>query len=297
MLVYTLNMIAPTDVLFVNRDVLYVPNETHSHEFVELEYILSGKGVQTINGKEYPVKRGDVIFIGLKDQHAYYSTNKIEVLNLIIHPTLYDMVQKTLGNIFIDKSCQLPSFLRMTTENYMEVEELILKIEQEFIMEMPGYKQILNNYITILFVDLYRKSLYGEDENQNQQIKKEMTEYINNNYTHIKLSDIAEHFGYTPSYFSKYFKKTMGMSLTNYIQRKRVNNAIRMLVETRYSIEEIISRLGYSDKKNFYHVFKKYTGSTPNEVRKSVFGHDGDLSNKKEAVLPFPRRSGAVSDN
>jgi len=274
MLIYTLNMIAPTDVLFVNRDVLYVPNETHCHEFVELEYIISGTGVQIINGKEYQVKRGDVIFIGLDDVHAYYSTNKIEVLNLIIHPSLYEMVQKTLSNIFVNEPCQLPPFLRMTTEYIMEVENLILKIEDEFNLKNYGYKQVLNNYVTILFIVLYRISLNLFCDDQINNEKKEITEYIESNYRYIKLEDIARHFSYSPSYFSKYFKRIMGLSLTDYVQRKRVNHAIQMLAGTRLSIEEIINEIGYSDKKNFYHIFKKYTGSTPNEIRKNVIGYE-----------------------
>ncbi len=270
MLLYTLNMIAPTDVLFVNRDELYVPSSTHAHEFYELEYIISGTGVQIVNGKTYEVKRGDIIFIDIKDTHSYYSTNKIEVFNVMLHPSLYELVKKTLSNTFIDQSCKIPTFLRMSTENYIEVEELILKIEHEFIRKRAGYKQILNNYVTALFIDLYRKSLHDEDAKEDSDFKKEIVAYINENYINLKLSDIAAHFGYTPAYFSKCFKKVMGITLSDYLQKKKINCALKLLVDTNLSIEEIICELGYSDKKNFYQIFKKYTGSTPNQIRKST---------------------------
>ena len=51
--------------------------------------------------------------------------------------------------------------------------------------------------------------------------------------------------------------------------KKKINTALKLLVETNLSIEDIICQLGYSDKKNFYQIFKKYTGSTPNQIRKS----------------------------
>lgn len=269
MLLYTLNMIAPTDVLFVNRDELYVPSSTHKHEFYELEYIISGTGVQIINGKAYEVKRGDIIFIDIKDMHSYYSTNKIEVFNVMLHPSLYELIKKSLSNIFVDQSCKIPTFLRMSTGNYMEVEELLLKIEHEFIRKRTGYKQILNNYVTALFIDLYRKSLGDEENKIDTDLRKEIIAYINEYYITLKLPDIAAHFGYTSPYFSRSFKKIMGMTFSDYIQKKKINTALKLLVETNLSIEDIICQLGYSDKKNFYQIFKKYTGSTPNQIRKS----------------------------
>ncbi len=269
MLLYTLNMIAPTDVLFVNRDELYVPNSTHAHEFYELEYIISGTGVQIVNGKTYEVKRGDLIFIDIKDTHSYYSTNKIEVFNIIIHPTLYELIKKSLSNTFIDQYSKIPTFLRMSTENYIEIEELILKIEYEFLRKRLGYKQVLNNYVIALFIDLYRKSLHDQSTEEDSELKKEIIAYINDNYINLKLADLAAHFGYSPAYFSKYFKRVMDITLSDYLQKKKINCALKLLVDTNLSIEEIMIELGYSDKKNFYQIFKKYTGSTPNQIRKS----------------------------
>ena len=37
--------------------------EIHTHDFVEIEYVLFGSGVQIINNKEYKVYRGDLIFL------------------------------------------------------------------------------------------------------------------------------------------------------------------------------------------------------------------------------------------
>ena len=37
--------------------------EMHTHDFIEIEYVLSGTGTQIINGQKYKVKRGDVIFL------------------------------------------------------------------------------------------------------------------------------------------------------------------------------------------------------------------------------------------
>ncbi|MHB1452605.1 MAG: AraC family transcriptional regulator [Saccharofermentanales bacterium] len=270
MLYYTLNMIAPSEVLVVNRDILFVPNETHTHEFVEMEYIISGTGVQIINGVEYNVKRGDIVFIDIGDEHSYYSTNKIIVFNLIIHPALYEVIKKSLLSVFIDKSCRIPCFVRVSLENIFEIEELILKIEQEFTKKQDGYKQILNNYLTILFIDIYRKVLYIDMSENDLLAKSEIIDYIDNNYTHFKLSDIAEKFNYTPAYFSKYFKKIMGMTLSSYLHRKKSDLAIKLLINTELSIEEIMRELGYSDKKNFYNIFKIYVGSTPNEIRRSA---------------------------
>ena len=44
--------------------------DVHTHDFIEIEYVLSGSGVQIINGVEYPVRRGDLIYLQKNDYHT-----------------------------------------------------------------------------------------------------------------------------------------------------------------------------------------------------------------------------------
>ena len=57
------------------------------------------------------------------------------------------------------------------------------------------------------------------------------------------------------------------MSLTEYINRKRVDMAIELLKSSDLSVDEISAKVGFYDRSTFYHVFSKITGKTPSDYR------------------------------
>lgn len=69
------------------------------------------------------------------------------------------------------------------------------------------------------------------------------------------------------SYFSTYFKKKTGLSFVNYLQQQRVRKSAELLRTTDLRIYEIALRVGFSDDKYFFKIFKQHYGLTPNEYR------------------------------
>ena len=63
------------------------------------------------------------------------------------------------------------------------------------------------------------------------------------------------------------FKQKFGTSLTEYVGRKRVELAVKLLRETESSVDEIAHKTGFSDRSTFYHAFSKYTGKVPSDFR------------------------------
>ena len=84
----------------------------------------------------------------------------------------------------------------------------------------------------------------------------------------ISLSDIAANCFYNPSYFSRKFKSFFGKNLTDFVREKRLLSAASMLRETNKSITEIAEKCGFSDKTQFYKLFRGEFGVTPTEYRK-----------------------------
>lgn len=59
------------------------------------------------------------------------------------------------------------------------------------------------------------------------------------------------------------------MPVTEYINRKRIEAACRLLSETQLSVQEISEKVGFSDKSHFYRMFSKFMGGTPAEYREN----------------------------
>jgi YesN/AraC family two-component response regulator len=94
--------------------------------------------------------------------------------------------------------------------------------------------------------------------------------YIEKNYSKkIYLQDLADLLHYETSYFSKLFKKVLGVSFSEYIQDVRLKNAEKLLEETDYSVEELSSMVGYQDKKQLYKLFRERSNITPGAFRRN----------------------------
>jgi AraC-like DNA-binding protein len=94
--------------------------------------------------------------------------------------------------------------------------------------------------------------------------------YIWENYTRkISLEEISSASGLSAPYFSSIFNEEIGESLSNYLNRIRVEKAASMLIETGKPMGEIADLCGFEDQSWFSKVFKKHTGVNPGIYRKT----------------------------
>jgi AraC-like DNA-binding protein len=86
----------------------------------------------------------------------------------------------------------------------------------------------------------------------------------------IPMPKIARDMGMTYESFRKRFTRLAGMSPTHYRNKRIVDRVCRLLQETNLSVKEIAYRLGFCDEFHFSHRFKKITGRSPSEYRRTL---------------------------
>lgn len=86
-------------------------------------------------------------------------------------------------------------------------------------------------------------------------------------YEELKVHHFAEVSGVNPNYLSQLFKKETGLTLMNYVQRERIEEAKKLLDHSKDTISLIGERLHFYDQAYFIKVFKKHTGITPKQYR------------------------------
>lgn len=97
---------------------------------------------------------------------------------------------------------------------------------------------------------------------------KAAVEFMEKNYhRELNLSDIAAAVAISPGYLAKLFKEYRNQTVMDYLERTRIEQALKLLKETQYSIKEIAGRVGYKDPNYFSKVFKKVTKFSPTEIR------------------------------
>lgn len=89
----------------------------------------------------------------------------------------------------------------------------------------------------------------------------------------FNLQVLSEQFGLSVSYLSKYIKQQTGENFVDYVGKKRIAMAKKLLAESDENIEQVGRNVGYYNALTFRRAFKKYEGITPGAYRDTMKGH------------------------
>ena len=252
--------------------------EIHDHDFVEIVYIIEGASNHIINGEEFSVKAGDLLFINYGCTHAFYLENKFVAYNLMIRVDYFTKNMIKDDNLFY--MLALTDFEKIQHElndksplisfDYSERDDifnLFKNIEMELSNNELGKSIILDAYINVILCKIFRK-IFVKNGDKDLLIPQDILDYINDHFNEkISLGDLSQRCFYNPAYFSRLFKKAFNMSFTDYIMDVRLKHCSELLKNSDFTIDKIIEACGFSDRNTFYERFKNKYGCTPSEYR------------------------------
>jgi two-component system response regulator YesN len=152
--------------------------------------------------------------------------------------------------------------------NSEEVLKIALKLKEEiidkqkFLSEYNAMKKQLSGGLSFIKV---------QDNKKNSDPVEKIIAYIEKNITNseLSLSTIASSLFMNYSYLSRIFKQEMEESITEYVTKLRINKSILYINNTNLKAYEIAEKVGIKDAHYFSICFKKYTGKSVNEYRKT----------------------------
>ncbi|WP_039944196.1 helix-turn-helix transcriptional regulator [Thermicanus aegyptius] len=101
-----------------------------------------------------------------------------------------------------------------------------------------------------------------------QWVVSRALEYIHDQIlSNLTLKEIAAHIEVHPSYLSKVFHAEVGISLIEYVNRKKIEASQYFLLHSNSSISEIAQLFGYCNQSYYTLLFKRYIGLTPKQYR------------------------------
>lgn len=107
-----------------------------------------------------------------------------------------------------------------------------------------------------------------EEANSEPEIVTRAKQYVCANLEDkVNLEDVANKVGVSTFYFCKVFKASTGMTLTEYVNRRRVEWAKRKLLNPQVRITEVAYDVGYQSLSQFNRSFQKYVGASPSQYR------------------------------
>jgi AraC-like DNA-binding protein len=100
----------------------------------------------------------------------------------------------------------------------------------------------------------------------------------------ITLGDVSRHAALSPDHFSRLFRRTTGLSFGEYVNRCRMENAQRLLLDSSQRVAEISYACGFDSVPHFNRVFRRVTGVSPTGFRRQSRGLQANGGEKHPAA-------------
>lgn len=248
--------------------------EEHTHDFIEIVYVRSGSATEYVNTEAFAVTRGDLIFINYGSTHRFEPGDGFSYVNICFNPETIGRTLITPENAFAmlqltafdeirrDSDAGVVSFSASERE---EIEALLTTMLREYSGHAEGWRTVLESSMNILMVRILRKISGGANVGGTQRddaMWRALCDYIDTNLGEgeLTLPALAGKCFYNPSYFSRVFKERFGMTLSEYINRRKVEQAAHLAADNSLSVEEIAARVGFSSKSSLYRAFARVKG-------------------------------------
>ncbi|SDD70583.1 AraC-type DNA-binding protein [Paenibacillus sp. UNCCL117] len=271
--------------------------EEHRHEFFEINYVSEGSGYQHIEGRTLSVAKGDLFVIPPGASHVFRPrTSAREGGRLIVYNCLFNewLVEKLTAAVPME-----PGLMKLLTAGYPEQPWLYLRdrgdmfqhafnrMHEEFRLRKPHYAAMVQADIIRLLVQVQRRlEPEGADweewpesfqaaapAERGQDVERLLGRIAERIRRHpespVHVRELADEARLGERQFRRRFIARTGMTLTEYVHKYRIEASCDRLLFTRDSIAVIAQQAGYQDLKFFNRLFKKKTGMTPGQYRKS----------------------------
>ena len=179
------------------------------------------------------------------------------------HPVIHD--GDVAAMIFIGNIAITDRGRKRLEDNLRDAPEILDTLEKDFTRsDCAEAASLIESYIRLIFETVGSKSLRDGFDPRIENVKK----YIEENIEFLTdASFLAKNFGYNKKYLGRLFKNKCGISIDEYINRRRISLAKRYLSTTEESILNVALKVGYNNVSYFNRIFKRDTGKTPTEWR------------------------------
>ena len=146
------------------------------------------------------------------------------------------------------------------------------RIEEETLEKHSGWRETAVLLLGGILVDAHRDRESGDDGSSRAYIPVEdLPEHIKSHYSEeFSLNGLAKVCNTSPGALSRAFKEVAGVPLFSFINDIRIEKACGLLKRTNMTVLEVAFAVGYNNVSFFNRYFRRLTGSSPSEYRKSV---------------------------
>ncbi|MDU4884419.1 helix-turn-helix domain-containing protein [uncultured Clostridium sp.] len=263
---------------------------THWHNSIEIIYVLKGSLQIKIDTDSFILNEREVEIINSDESHEIQSLEDNKVLIFNIDPFFFEKYYKDINNIFFYTNSNDTE--DQNGSEYEELKTLLSQMLCEYVQKLEDYDEEIEELLITLLYHLVNNFHYLTYEKEELKEKTDqlaryhrISKYIYNNYNNnITLQEIAKKEFLSTHYLSHEIKYATGYSFTDLINLTRIEESIKLLLDSDMSISEISDEIGFSHVRYFNKNFKYYFGCTPLQYRKKYATTEKEYELSKQFV-------------
>ncbi len=273
----------PTEQIFIRRFNPYANQyapivKPHRHTFYQIMIFLNGEGNCTVDFVQFDIQPRMVLFMVPGQVHNYHINDKT---NFYVVDFSEGYFQSFLHDAHYYE--RFPFFMGDLNESAVILPgDLLNKITvllDNMIKEGRNNSSVSSDLIKVwmleallLIAALYRDSQIKSLPQQSRSIMSKFKKLVDENFVKLSLpKDYAALLFVTPSYLNQLSRKVTGKTAGEVIRDRKLLEAKRLLVNQDLNISQISNDLNFTDPSHFSKFFKKNTGRSPEDFRKSAF--------------------------
>lgn len=233
----------------------------HWHRSIELLITFEGRLGLNVSSDNFDFTEDDWVIVNSSELHSSRFLNPSDHFRGISILVSLPFVETWLGKKLFFYNPHLP---RITASIKEIAEDLYHCEETDPYYDLYLMSQVCNLFLLIGKHCIRKEVTYTIPFSKEQAKASRFLDYIEEHFREeLTLNQIAEYFQYSPSYFSRFFKETVGVNYYAYLNFVRVSHATNQLLNEHTTLTECALNNGFPNTKSFITMFKKQYGCTP----------------------------------
>ncbi len=245
----------------------------HDHNFFEIFYTTNGSIGHVLNGRKAVAQMGDIYFLNPEDQHAFLRTpeNNCAHRDIVLRKSFFKSLCNFISPEFYTqyRANEFQKIVHVSAQKIKEFDEIFTKLSSF----SPTKADFTMSVARVTIVELLGLLLSNQIEQHFQYPiwLEELLERFNDpQLLKSGLPSILESSFYSKEYICRSFRKYLGVTMTEYLNSKRLDSAANCLIYNSNSVLQICNDLGFSSISYFNKIFKQKYGLSPTAFRKNA---------------------------
>ena len=261
----------------------------HWQDSIEILFVLRGSVEIGIENEVYILKEKEIDIINSNEVYRIKSDDPDNLVLIInIDPNFFEKYYDDAKEIFF--YTKSPDAVEQEGERYDELRKFVSIIFYEAVSKLDDYEDEIEDHLLDMMYHLlnnFHYLFYEEESLREDEVLLEryhrIVKYLSNNYMNkVSLQYIADKEFLSSQYLSFKIKDTFGHGFNEFLNQIRVEESVKLLLDTDKNISEIAEDVGFSHVRYYNKHFKLQYNTTPMQYRKNNKVSDKALEAMKQ---------------